>query len=36
MTLENKTWDSVKTEYLRKVEKALSLVGHPRLNYFFL
>ena len=26
----NKTWDSVKAEYLRQVEKALSSVKHPR------
>lgn len=26
----NKTWDSVKAEYLRHVEKALSSVKHPR------
>jgi hypothetical protein len=30
MTTENKTWDSLKTEYLHQVEKALSSVKHPR------
>ena len=30
MTLENKTWDSLKTEYLRQVAKALSSVKHSR------
>jgi len=30
MTSENKEWDSLKAEYLRQVEKALSSVKHPR------
>ena len=30
MTSENKKWESLKTEYLHKVEKALSSVKHPR------
>jgi len=30
MTSQNKAWDSVKAEYLRQVEKALSSVNHPR------
>lgn len=30
MTAESKKWDSLKAEYLRKVEKALSSVKHPR------
>jgi hypothetical protein len=30
MNLENKTWGSIKAEYLRKVEKALSSVKNPR------
>lgn len=30
MTSESKTWDTLKTEYLRQVEKALSSVKHPR------
>jgi hypothetical protein len=30
MTSENKTWESVKTDYLLEVEKALSSVRHPR------
>ena len=30
MTSESKTWDSLKTEYLHQVEKALSSVKHPR------
>ncbi len=30
MTSESKTWDTLKTEYLRHVEKALSSVKHPR------
>ena len=30
MTPESQTWDSVKTEYLNKVEKSLSSVRHPR------
>jgi len=30
MTAENRKWESLKTEYLRKVEKALSSVKHPR------
>ena len=30
MTSESKKWDSVKAEYLRKAEKALSSVKHPR------
>lgn len=30
MTSESKQWDSLKTEYLRKVAKALSSANHPR------
>jgi serine protease AprX len=30
MTAKNKTWDSVKADYLRQVEKALYSVRHPR------
>lgn len=30
MTSENKKWDSLKTEYLHKIEKALSSIKHPR------
>lgn len=30
MISQNKTWDSVKAEYLRQVKKALSSVKHPR------
>ena len=30
MTSESKKWDSLKAEYLRKVEKALSSIKHPR------
>ena len=30
MNSENKTWESLKAEYLHQVEKALSLVNHPR------
>lgn len=30
MISQNKTWDCVKAEYLRQVEKALSSVKHPR------
>ncbi|UCC97651.1 MAG: hypothetical protein JSW66_17625 [Phycisphaerales bacterium] len=30
MTSESRKWESVKAEYLRKVEKALALVKHPR------
>ncbi|MHC4556229.1 MAG: hypothetical protein ACYS80_02870 [Planctomycetota bacterium] len=30
MTSETKKWDSLKSEYLRQVEKSLSLVRHPR------
>lgn len=30
MTSESRKWESLKAEYLRKVEKALSLVKHPR------
>jgi hypothetical protein len=30
MTPENKKWDALKAEYLRKVQKALSSVRHPR------
>lgn len=30
MTSENKPWESVKTDYLLEVEKALSSVRHPR------
>jgi hypothetical protein len=30
MTSESKTWESLKTEYLRQVEKALSSVENPR------
>ena len=30
MTADSKKWDSMKAEYLRKVEKALSSVKHPR------
>lgn len=32
MSSENKTWQTVKAEYLRQVEKALSSVEHPRRN----
>ncbi len=30
MTSENKSWDNLKADYLRQVEKALSSVKHPR------
>ena len=30
MTTESRKWESLKTEYLREVEKALSSVKHPR------
>lgn len=30
MNSQNETWRSLKTDYLRQVEKALSLVNHPR------
>ncbi len=30
MNSQNRTWESLKTEYLHQVEKALSLVNHPR------
>jgi hypothetical protein len=30
MTSENKKWDSLKIEYLHKIEKALSSIKHPR------
>ena len=30
MTSESKTWENLKAEYLRQVEKALSSVKHPR------
>ncbi len=30
MNSQNGTWESLKTDYLRQVEKALSLVNHPR------
>jgi hypothetical protein len=30
MTSESKTWESLKTEYLHQVEKALSSIKHPR------
>lgn len=30
MNSENKTWESLKAEYLHQVQKALSLVNHPR------
>ncbi len=30
MNSENRTWESLKAEYLHQVEKALSLVNHPR------
>ena len=30
MIPENRTWDGIKKEYLRKVEKALSSVNDPR------
>ena len=30
MNSEDKTWESLKAEYLRQVEKALSSVDHPR------
>ena len=32
MSSENRTWDSLKAEYLSQVEKALSSVNHPRTN----
>ncbi len=32
MTSEQKTWENLKTEYLRQIEKALSSVKHPRKN----
>ena len=32
MSAERKTWDNLKAEYLRQVEKSLSSVRHPHLN----
>jgi len=32
MTLENKAWEKLKSEYLNKVEKALSSVRHPNMT----
>jgi hypothetical protein len=32
MTAENKTWDSLKSDYLHQVEKALSSLKHPQIS----
>ena len=32
MSSETKTWDNLKAEYLRQVEKSLSSVRHPHMN----
>ena len=32
MTLKNKVWETLKAEYLGKVQKALSLVKHPQMS----
>ena len=35
MTSESKTWETLKANYLRQVEKALSSVNHPRTKDIF-